>query len=157
MPTFPLKPLNYILGLDLGIASVGWAVVEIDEKENPIRLIDVGVRTFERAEVPKNGNSLAAARRQARSVRRLIRRRAHRLLRSRRLLKNEGVLQTADFDEQGLIKALPNTPWQLRVEGLSRKLLPKEWAAVLLHLVKHRGYLSQRKNESTTADAELGK
>lgn len=157
MPTFPLKPLNYILGLDLGIASVGWAVVEIDEEENPIRLIDVGARIFERAEVPKNGNSLAAARRQARSARRLIRRRAHRLLRSRRLLKNEGVLQAADFDEQGLIKALPNTPWQLRVEGLNRKLLPKEWAAVLLHLVKHRGYLSQRKNESTTADAELGK
>ena len=110
MPTFPLKPLNYILGLDLGIASVGWAVVEIDEEENPIRLIDVGARIFERAEVPKNGNSLAAARRQARSARRLIRRRAHRLLRSRRLLKNEGVLQAADFDEQGLIKALPNTP-----------------------------------------------
>ena len=63
MPTFPLKPLNYILGLDLGIASVGWAVVEIDEEENPIRLIDVGARIFERAEVPKNGNSLAAARR----------------------------------------------------------------------------------------------
>ena len=71
MPTFPLKPLNYILGLDLGIASVGWAVVEIDEEENPIRLIDVGARIFERAEVPKNGNSLAAARRQARSARRL--------------------------------------------------------------------------------------
>ena len=27
------KNLHYILGLDLGIASVGWAVVEIDEKE----------------------------------------------------------------------------------------------------------------------------
>lgn len=26
------KNLHYILGLDLGIASVGWAVVEIDEK-----------------------------------------------------------------------------------------------------------------------------
>ena len=35
------KNLHYILGLDLGIVSVGWAVVEIDEKENPLRLIDV--------------------------------------------------------------------------------------------------------------------
>ncbi|UOO82299.1 type II CRISPR RNA-guided endonuclease Cas9 [Uruburuella testudinis] len=157
MPTFPLKPLNYILGLDLGIASVGWAIVEIDAEEHPIRLIDIGVRTFERAEVPKTGDSLAAARRQARSVRRLIRRRAHRLLRARRLLKREGILQAADFDNQGLIKDLPNTPWQLRVEGLSRKLMPKEWAAVLLHLVKHRGYLSQRKNESDNADKELGR
>ncbi len=69
--------LNYILGLDLGIASVGWAVVEIDKNENPLRLVDVGVRTFERAEEPKTGDSLAAERRLARSTRRLIRRRAH--------------------------------------------------------------------------------
>ncbi len=150
------NPINYILGLDIGIASVGWAMVEIDEEENPTRLIDLGVRVFERAEVPKTGDSLAAARRLARSIRRLTRRRAHRLLRARRLLKREGVLQAADFDENGLIKSLPNTPWQLRATALDRKLTPLEWSAVLLHLVKHRGYLSQRKNEGETADKELG-
>ena len=96
------------------------------------------------------------ARRLARSVRRLTRRRAHRLLRARRLLKREGVLQAADFDENGLIKSLPNTPWQLRAAALDRKLTPLEWSAVLLHLIKHRGYLSQRKNEGETADKELG-
>ena len=156
MAAFKPNPINYILGLDIGIASVGWAMVEIDEEENPIRLIDLGVRVFERAEVPKTGDSLAAARRLARSVRRLTRRRAHRLLRARRLLKREGVLQAADFDENGLIKSLPNTPWQLRTAALDRKLTPLEWSAVLLHLIKHRGYLSQRKNEGETADKELG-
>lgn len=156
MAAFKPNPINYILGLDIGIASVGWAMVEIDEEENPIRLIDLGVRVFERAEVPKTGDSLAMARRLARSVRRLTRRRAHRLLRARRLLKREGVLQAADFDENGLIKSLPNTPWQLRAAALDRKLMPLEWSAVLLHLIKHRGYLSQRKNEGETADKELG-
>ena len=156
MTAFKPNPINYILGLDIGIASIGWAMVEIDEEENPIRLIDLGVRVFERAEVPKTGDSLAAARRLARSVRRLTRRRAHRLLRARRLLKREGVLQAADFDENGLIKSLPNTPWQLRIAALDRKLTPLEWSAVLLHLIKHRGYLSQRKNEDKTADKELG-
>lgn len=156
MAAFKPNPINYILGLDIGIASVGWAMVEIDEEENHIRLIDLGVRVFERAEVPKTGDSLAAARRLARSVRRLTRRRAHRLLRARRLLKREGVLQAADFDENGLIKSLPNTPWQLRAAALDRKLTPLEWSAVLLHLIKHRGYLSQRKNEGETADKELG-
>ena len=156
MTAFKPNPINYILGLDIGIASVGWAMVEIDEEENPTRLIDLGVRVFERAEVPKTGDSLAAARRLARSVRRLTRRRAHRLLRARRLLKREGVLQAADFDENGLIKSLPNTPWQLRAAALDRKLTPLEWSAVLLHLIKHRGYLSKRKNEEQTADKELG-
>ena len=156
MAAFKPNPINYILGLDIGIASVGWAMVEIDEEEKPIRLIDLGVRVFECAEVPKTGDSLAAARRLARSVRRLTRRRAHRLLRARRLLKREGVLQAADFDENSLIKSLPNTPWQLRAAALDHKLTPLEWSAVLLHLIKHRGYLSQRKNEGETADKELG-
>ena len=49
------KPQRYILGLDLGIASVGWACVWADENEHPIGLLDCGVRTFERAEVPKTG------------------------------------------------------------------------------------------------------
>ena len=156
MAAFKPNPMNYILGLDIGIASVGWAMIEIDEEENPIRLINLGVRIFERAEVPKTRDSLAMTRRLARSVRRLTRRRAHRLLRTRRLLKREGVLQAADFDENGLIKSLPNTPWQLRAAALDRKLMPLEWSAVLLHLIKHRGYLSQRKNEGETADKELG-
>ncbi|QEY24214.1 type II CRISPR RNA-guided endonuclease Cas9 [Neisseria animalis] len=150
-------PQKYILGLDLGIASVGWALVSVDENENPNGLLDCGVRTFERAEVPKTGDSLAKARREARSVRRLIRRRAHRLLRLRRLLKREGVLAAADFDSNGLVRDLPVDAWPLRVAGLDRKLEAKEWAAVLLHLVKHRGYLSQRKSEMQTEDKELGR
>lgn len=150
-----MKPLNYILGLDLGIASVGWAVVEIDQNELPIRLIDVGVRTFERAEVPKTGDSLALARRLARSSRRLVRRRVVRLLKAKRLLKQEGILQADDFHSSHL-KPLPNNPWELRVKGLNHLLERKEWAAVLLHLLKHRGYLSQRKNESKTDNKELG-
>ena len=150
-----MKALNYILGLDLGIASVGWAVVEIDQNELPIRLIDLGVRTFERAEVPKTGDSLALARRLARSSRRLVRRRAVRLLKAKRLLKQEGILQADDFHSSHL-KPLPNNPWELRVKGLNHLLERKEWAAVLLHLLKHRGYLSQRKNESKTDNKELG-
>ncbi|WP_201770255.1 hypothetical protein [Basilea psittacipulmonis] len=61
-----MNKYRYILGLDLGIASVGWALVSVNENEEPIGLLDCGVRTFERAEVPKTGESLAKARRDAR-------------------------------------------------------------------------------------------
>ncbi|MDD0824086.1 type II CRISPR RNA-guided endonuclease Cas9 [Mannheimia sp. AT1] len=145
-----MEQLNYIIGLDLGIASVGWSVVEIDEKENPIRLVDLGVRTFERAEVPKTGESLALSRRLARSTRRLIRRRAFRLLKAKRLLTNNDVITKDDLTK------LPNHCWELRVEGLSRQLNNREWSAVLLHMLKHRGYLSQRKNENQSGNKELG-
>ncbi|MDP8162702.1 type II CRISPR RNA-guided endonuclease Cas9 [Pasteurella skyensis] len=151
-----MSTMSYILGLDLGVASVGWSVIEIDENEMPIKLIDLGVRTFEKAEVPKTGESLAKSRREARSTRRLISRRVKRLLLTKKALLEEGILAKNDFLTKNIIKDLPINAWELRVKGLDYKLAPKEWAAVLLHLVKHRGYLSQRKNESDTADKQLG-
>ena len=150
-----MEQLNYILGLDIGIASVGWAVVEIDHNEDPIRLIDVGVRTFNKAEVAKTGESLSLIRRLARGSRRLVRRKKMRLLTAKRLLKSEGILSDLDFNK-GAILNLPNNCWELRVKGLDKKLSDKEWAAVLLHIIKHRGYLSQRKHDRKTDDKELG-
>lgn len=162
---------SYILGLDLGIASCGWAVVEIDENEQPKGIIDCGVRAFDAAENPKNKESLALARRTARLQRRLIRRRAARMQKFRRLiqgktvcsidgktiLQGEKILDANHFDENGLIKNLPINTWQLRADGLTRRLSAKEWAAVLQHLLKHRGFRSMRKSESKTKDEELGK
>ena len=66
---------NYSLGLDIGIASIGWAVVDIEKEE----IIDQGVRCFEKAENAKTGESLNLPRRQARAMRRLIRRKKQRL------------------------------------------------------------------------------
>lgn len=36
--------MNYVLGLDVGIASVGWAVLELNEEDNPIRIEGLGAR-----------------------------------------------------------------------------------------------------------------
>lgn len=140
----------YALGLDLGIASIGWAVVKLDENENPIGLIDLGVRLFDAAEHPQTGESLNAVRRQARALRRLTQRRASRMRQGRALLKTIGAYNP---DER-----LPNNPWQLRVKGLTEKLTGQEWSAVLLHLLKHRGYLSARQKEQKDPNTkELGK
>lgn len=46
-----------IVGIDIGITSIGWAFVENGE------LKDCGVRIFTGAENPKNGESLALPRR----------------------------------------------------------------------------------------------
>ena len=54
------KECQRILGLDIGIASVGWAVVNYcqdDSSQNNI--IKSGVRLFTQAEHPKDGSSLA--------------------------------------------------------------------------------------------------
>ena len=47
--------VRYKIGLDIGISSVGWAVINLDKK----RIEDLGTRMFDAAENPKNGSSLA--------------------------------------------------------------------------------------------------
>ena len=88
---------SYRIGLDIGIASVGWAVLENDSQDEPIRILDLGVRIFEAAEVPKTGAALAAERRDARTARRRIRRRRHRLERIKWLFEREGLIQIDSF------------------------------------------------------------
>jgi len=60
----------FTFGLDIGIASVGWSV--ISER----RIIDLGVRAFDKAETADKGESLNLQRRKARLLRRRLWRRA---------------------------------------------------------------------------------
>lgn len=136
---------HYTLGLDIGIASVGAALLA----ENCI--LGLHVRTFDKAETP-DGESPNKIRRDARLTRRRIRRRAFRLLRLRRLLKRGGLI--VDTAPEALATTAAN-PWQWRAEGLDRALTNAEWAAVLYHLVKHRGFQSNRKSEAQ-ADEKIG-
>ena len=39
--------MKYRLGLDLGVGSIGSAVIELDNKNNAKDIIDAGVRIFE--------------------------------------------------------------------------------------------------------------
>ena len=70
--------MRYAIGLDVGIESVGWSILELSAQDAPIRIVDLGSRIFDRAEQPKTGASLALPRREARGQRRRIRRRRHR-------------------------------------------------------------------------------
>lgn len=63
---------SYILGLDIGITSVGYGIIDYETRD----VIDAGVRLFKEAEVENN-----EGRRSKRGARRLKRRRRHRLQR----------------------------------------------------------------------------
>ncbi|MBI3903201.1 MAG: type II CRISPR RNA-guided endonuclease Cas9 [Nitrosomonadales bacterium] len=147
-----LGPLTF--GLDIGIASVGWAVLG----EN--RIVDLGVRCFDKAETAKEGESLNLARRTARLMRRRLRRRAWRLTKLARLLKRESLISDANLLKQQPAKGFktPNL-WKLRVEALDRKLEAEEWARVIYHLCKHRGFhwISRAEAKAADSDNEGGK
>jgi CRISPR-associated endonuclease Csn1 len=143
--------MKFTLGLDVGIGSVGWSIIKLDEiTEIPIKIEDLGIRTFNVAEVPETGKSLALACRKYRGSRKTTRRRKHRLLRLKKLLKREGIIEQERLDK---IKNLD--VWQLRAEALERKLDKNELGKIILHITKHRGFKSNRKSE--IKDKELGK
>ena len=141
---------NYAIGLDIGITSVGWAVVCLDANEKPCGIIRMGSRIFDRAEQPKTGESLAAPRREARSARRRLRRHRHRNQRIRYLLVTREVITQQQLES--LFSGKLEDIYQLRAEALDRKITAQEFARLLLHLAQRRGFRSNRKNcEGKTA------
>ena len=145
-----------VLGFDIGVASIGWAFVEGGE------LKDCGVRIFTKAENPKDGSSLALPRREARGARRRLARRKVRLYALKDLICKEFGLNLGDYlANAGELPRAYHTsketksPYQLRTEALHRKLTPDEFARVILHIAKHRGYGNKHAKEST--DSENGK
>ncbi len=148
------KESKYAFGFDIGTGSIGWAVVDFDGE----KIMNLGVRKFELPVLPKNGASLAMPRKEARSQRRLIRRKRMRRVMMLRHLRSSGLLTQKQYEASRSNEASPEnifyspvsdgrdaatiSVWQLRAEGLSRRLNNLEWARVIFHLTKHRGYQS---------------
>ena len=140
--------MKYTIGLDLGITSVGWAIVD----ENKKHIVDLGVRYFDKPENPKNGSSLAEPRRTARGQRRRLARRRGRLDSVKEIFKNSG-LSKKEIDKL-LLQSI--NPYELRAQGLNRALTPSELFIVVYHITKRRGYKSNRKT-AQDSDKETGK
>ena len=143
----------YAIGFDIGIASVGWAVVALDGEDRPFGIINMGSRVFDAAEQPKTGDSLAAPRREARSARRRLRRHQHRLERIRRLLIVEKVVSQAGLDT--LFEGKLEDIYALRVKALDAPVSNTEFARILLHIAQRRGFKSNRKSGTSKEDGEL--
>ena len=109
------------------------------------------MRCFDKAETAKEGDPLNLTRRQARLLRRRLYRRAWRLTQLARLLKREGLIHDAKLFAQS--PGFTDSAWELRRQGLDRLLSPLEWARVIYHLCKHRGFHWTSKAEEARADS----
>lgn len=144
---------NLILGIDLGIGSCGWAL--IDEHKSSDRIVALGVRTFDVPETDKERTPTNQLRRQHRGLRTVLRRRRQRMNHLRKLFQDAGLIPD---DRKGALKIPGFDPWKLRAEGLDRKLTGPEFAVVLGHIAKHRGFRSNSKrksNEPASDDSKM--
>ena len=141
------QSIRYTLGLDIGIASVGWAVLRNGLDGEPFKIENLGVRIFDKAEVPKTGASLAAPRREARSSRRVVRRRRHRKERIKCLIEQEGIMTQAEISQLFQNSSFEKSVYKIRVEALDRLLTKEEAVRLLIHFTQRRGYKSNSKAE----------
>lgn len=129
--------LKKVLGLDIGISSVGWGIIDQETGE----IIDAGVRLFE--EATRNANE---DRRSFRGSRRLKRRRTHRLERAKQLLESIHLPITSIGNVN---------PYEARYSAIYGTVTKEELAAALYHLVKKRGTTLDSPEEEKTNGSEL--
>lgn len=136
----------YRLGLDVGTNSIGWAALTLDRTGRPNGILDLGVRIYSDGRNPKDGTSLAVARR----VPRGMRRRRDRYLRRRDDLMHALIalgLMPADESERRALVALD--PYESRTRAARGQLSPHELGRALFHLDQRRGFKSNRKTDSS--------
>jgi CRISPR-associated endonuclease Csn1 len=161
----------YILGIDLGVQSLGWAILDLDERNQPcgirrtgVRCFDSGVGSEKEIEMGKD-ESANAKRRTARQQRRQLWRRAQRQRRVLHILQQGGLLPQTSVLPQSrheMFKKLdlelfakhvtPGDrieghllPYRLRVKALDEALEPHALGRAIYHLAQRRGFLSNKK------------
>jgi CRISPR-associated endonuclease Csn1 len=156
--------MKKILGLDLGITSIGWAYVVEGDASEQSRIIQIGTRIVQYDnfnKVDKNGKvsdsknpeqDFASGKGLSPNADRTLKRGARRnldryQLRRKNLievLRGNGIIsERSILTEDG--KNTTHETWRLRAKAASERIEKEELARVLLAINKKRGYKSSRK------------
>lgn len=156
-----------VLGLDLGVTSVGWALIsrQCGDDGLPLRdedgrlldptIKDCGVRIFPATTEDKTNEPKNRGRRTKRGQRRLVRRKAMRRNDLRGLLEANGLLPKIDPSQSEQAFTELGDPYILRVRALDEKLEPHQVGRAIYHLSKRRGFLSNRKTGESGDDGKV--
>lgn len=126
-----------VLGLDIGIASCGWAL--IDDANH--RIIALGTHLWDAPQNDKDKKSLAKLRREARSSRRNVKRTADRKKNCLKLFKTHGLVPQ-DASQQSLQTVKGDIqPLEARVKALDTRVTDRELAQALYNICVRRGYI----------------
>lgn len=146
--------MKTILGLDLGVSSIGWAIVKEDSKNTDNnKIVKLGVRvnplTVDEQTNFEKGKPITtnAGRTLARSARRNLHRFKLRRKNLIEVLKQSKVISGNDL----LVEIGKNTTFEtqkLRAKSAKERIELNEFARVLLLINKKRGYKSSRKAKS---------
>lgn len=145
---FSSKPRRLILGIDMGVASIGLALIDVLNGE----IVLMASHIFKQPVAGEKKTSAAVIRRGYRSSRRNITRAKNRKKAIRKVIIT-GSLAPADATADWFAKRFGEPEnLDLRVAGLDRPLTDREFARVLYSFASHRGYIDQSKGDKSDPD-----
>ena len=142
--------MKKVLGLDLGVGSIGWSLIALDEDQRPAEILGMGCRivplTKEENKFASGGGiSENAKRTQMRTMRKMLDRYQQRRTKLANILREHQM-----YPDEALMELPLMQLWQLRADAATpgRQLSLPELGRVLYHLSQKRGYRHSRSDES---------
>ena len=149
-----------VLGLDLGVGSIGWCLITLDKDEKPQSILGMGSRivplsTDDATEFTKGE---AISKNKMRTMTRTIRKGMDRYQLRREALKKV-LSERGMLPDEALIKLPLLELWELRARAATpgEQLSLTELGRVLLHINQKRGYKHAKADEAAEAETKRGK
>lgn len=147
--------MKKVLGLDLGVGSVGWSLVNVDDNYKPAEILGLGSRIISLSpdESSEFTSGNAASKNQKRTQKRTARKGYDRYQMRRQAL-TEKLRELKMLPDERLIKLPVLDLWTLRARAATpgEKLTLPEIGRVLYHINQKRGYRHSKSDDS--ADKE---
>lgn len=146
--------MKKVLGLDLGVGSIGWCLIEKEDNNTPTRIIRMGSRIVpinsdeESAYTKGNTYSKNADRTAKRTARKCYDRYQLRRQALVNLLKQLGM----EPSKKLILEQTPLELWQKRADAASMEITLEELGRVLLHVNQKRGYKHSRLSNSDSKE-----
>lgn len=144
--------MKKILGLDLGVASIGWCLIEVDNNNNPCKILGMGSRivplSTDDANEFSTGNAIS---KNAKRTEKRTTRKGYDRYQLRRYALTCELRKLGMSPDEGLIKLPSLELWQLRAKAATpgQKLTLPEIGRVLYHINQKRGYKHAKSDESS--------
>ncbi len=149
-----------VLGLDLGVGSIGWCLITLDKDEKPQSILGMGSRIVPLSadDATEFTQGKAITKNKMRTVARTIRKGMDRYQLRREALKKV-LREHAMLPDEALIKLPLLELWELRARAATpgEQLSLTELGRVLLHINQKRGYKHAKADEAAEAETKTGK
>lgn len=146
-----------VLGLDLGVGSIGWCLITLDKDEKPQSILGMGSRIVPLSadDATEFTQGKAITKNKMRTVARTIRKGMDRYQLRREALK-EVLREHGMLPDEALIKLPLLELWELRARAATpgEQLSLTELGRVLLHINQKRGYKHAKADEAAEAETE---